>query len=44
MKINKILKWGLLVSIFIFFGCAGPSLYSVNMYYDADTKPLYLHI
>jgi hypothetical protein len=35
MKINKILKWGLLVSIFSFFGCAGPNLYSVNMYYDA---------
>ena len=38
MKINKIaciLKWGLLVSIFSFSGCAGPSLYSVNMYYDA---------
>ena len=29
------MKWGLLVSIFIFLGCAGPSLYSVNIYYDA---------
>ena len=48
MKINKlrdIWKWGLLVSIFIFFGCAGPnSLYSINMYYDADKAsiPAYL--
>jgi hypothetical protein len=37
MKINRILKWGLLISIFSFFGCTGPnSLYSVNMYYDAE--------
>ena len=43
MKINKILKCGLLVSILSFLGCAGPSLYSVNMYYDAY-KPLYLPI
>lgn len=35
MKINKILKWGLLFSTFSFLGCAGPSFYSVNMYYDA---------
>ena len=48
MKINKlrdIREWGLLVSIFIFFGCAGPnSFYSVNMYYDADQAaiPAYL--
>jgi hypothetical protein len=48
MKINKlrdILKWGLLISIFSFLGCAGPrSLYSVNMYYDAEkaTIPVYL--
>ena len=47
MKINKlrdIWKWGLLISIFGFLGCAGPSLYSVNMYYDADQAaiPAYL--
>ena len=47
MKINKlrdIWKWGLLVSIFIFLGCAGPSLYSVNMFYDAEQAaiPAYL--
>ena len=48
MKINKlrdIWKWGLLVSIFIFLGCAGPnSFYSVNIYYDADKAaiPAYL--
>jgi hypothetical protein len=47
MKINKLLdvwKWGLLISILGFFGCAGPSLYSVNMYYDADQAaiPAYL--
>jgi len=35
MKINKILGWGLLISIFSFPGCAGPNLYSVDMYYDA---------
>lgn len=27
-------KWGFLVSILIFTGCAAPNLYSVNMYYD----------
>jgi hypothetical protein len=48
MKINKlrdIWKWGLLVSIFSFLGCASSaSLYSVNMYYDAEkaTIPAYL--
>ena len=45
MKINRILRWGLLISIFSFLGCAGPrSLYSVNMYYDADQAaiPAYL--
>ena len=48
MKINKLRdswEWGLLVSIFIFLGCAGPnSLYSINMYYDADKAsiPAYL--
>ena len=48
MKINRwrdIWEWGLLISIFSFFGCAGPnSLYSVNMYYDADKAaiPAYL--
>jgi hypothetical protein len=48
MKINKlrdIWRWGLLVSIFIILGCAGPtSLYSVNMYYDAEKAaiPAYL--
>jgi len=47
MKINKlryIWQWGLLVSIFSFMGCAGPSLYSVNMYYDAEKAaiPVYL--
>jgi uncharacterized lipoprotein YajG len=39
MNINKwsfIYICGLLFSIFIFSGCAGPSLYSINMYYDAD--------
>ena len=35
MKTNKILRWGLLISIFSFSGCAGPNLYSINMYYDA---------
>ena len=47
MKINKVLdiwKWGMLISILGFLGCAGPSLYSVNMYYDADHAaiPAYL--
>jgi len=47
MKINRlldILKWGLLISILGFLGCAGPSLYSVNMYYDAEQAsiPAYL--
>ena len=48
MKINKLRDiwiWGLLVSIFSFLGCAGPnSLYSINMYYDADKAsiPAYL--
>jgi hypothetical protein len=47
MKINRsrnIWKWGLLVSIFSFMGCAGPGLYSVNIYYDADKAaiPAYL--
>ena len=48
MKINRwrdIWEWGLLISIFSFLGCAGPnSLYSVNMYYDADKAsiPAYL--
>ena len=39
MKIYKwsdLWKWGLLFSIFSFLGCAGPSLYSINMYYDAQ--------
>jgi len=47
MKIHKLLdgwKWGMLISIIGFLGCAGPSLYSVNMYYDADKAsiPAYL--
>jgi hypothetical protein len=47
MKINKVLniwKWGMLISILGFLGCAGPSLYSVNMYYDAEQAsiPAYL--
>jgi hypothetical protein len=47
MKINKlrdIWKWGMLFSIFISLGCAGPSLYSVNLYYDAEQAaiPAYL--
>ena len=44
MKINRILKWGLLIFIIGFLGCAGPSLYSVNMYYDAEQAsiPAYL--
>ena len=47
MKINRwcnIWKWGLLVSIFSILGCAGSSLYSVNMYYDAEKAsiPAYL--
>jgi hypothetical protein len=48
MKINKlhdIWKWGLLVFIFSIIGCASTaSLYSVNMYYDADKTiiPVYL--
>jgi len=47
MKINKlrdIWKWGLLISILGFLGCAGPSLYSVNIYYDAEQAaiPAYL--
>ena len=39
MKIHSmhdLWKWGLLLSIFYFWGCAGPSLYSINMYYDAQ--------
>jgi hypothetical protein len=45
MKINRIWRWGLLVSIFSFLGCAlTTSLYSVNMRYDAAqaTIPVYL--
>ncbi len=45
MKRNRILKWGLLISIFSIMGCASTaSLYSVNMYYDADKAaiPVYL--
>jgi hypothetical protein len=45
MKRNRILRWGLLISIFSFLGCASTaSLYSVNMYYDADKAaiPAYL--
>ena len=47
MKINKlrdIWKWGMLISILGFLGCAGPNLYSVNMYYDAEQAsiPAYL--
>ena len=47
MKINRwcnIWKWGMLFSIFSFLGCAGSSLYSINMYYDAQqaTIPAYL--
>ena len=45
MKINRILRWGLLISIFSILGCAGPTrLYSVNIYYDADQAaiPAYL--
>ena len=35
---------GLFFSIYIFSGCAGPNLYSVNMYYDAERAiiPAYL--
>lgn len=39
MNINRwsfIYICGLLFSIFIFSGCAGPGLYSINMYYDAQ--------
>ena len=47
MKVNKLYylwKWIFLVSIFIFTGCVGPSLYSVNIYYDAEKAaiPAYL--
>lgn len=35
-KLSDLWKWGWLFSIFSFLGCAGPSLYSVNMYYDAE--------
>jgi ABC-type transport system substrate-binding protein len=47
MKIKR-LRWILtgvmLFSVLSFSGCAGPGLYSVNMYYDADsaTIPAYL--
>jgi hypothetical protein len=47
MKINRLrFKWicGMLCSIFITSGCAGPNIYSVNMYYDAEQAiiPAYL--
>lgn len=47
MKINilrHITLWGLLILTFCFSGCAGPGLYSVNMYYDAKQAmiPSYL--
>jgi hypothetical protein len=47
MKVNKLCylwKWIFLISIFIFTGCVGPSLYSVNIYYDAEKAaiPAYL--
>ena len=47
MKINRlrfIRICGLLFSILIFSGCAGPNLYSINMYYDAEKAviPTYL--
>jgi len=47
MDINKLrIMWtcGLLFSIFIFSGCAGPKLYSVNMYYDADQAVIPAHL
>jgi hypothetical protein len=47
MKVNKLYylwKWIVLISVFIFTGCVGPSLYSVNIYYDAEQAaiPAYL--
>lgn len=47
MKVNKlryVWRGGLLLSIFVFMGCVAPSLYSVNMYYDAENAaiPAYL--
>jgi hypothetical protein len=44
-QLRDILKWGLLISVFNIIGCASTaSLYSVNMYYDADKAaiPAYL--
>ena len=47
MKIKRwsdICKWGLLFAVFSILGCAGPSLYSINMSYDAAQAnvPAYL--
>ena len=47
MKIKRlrcILIWVMLFSVLSFSGCVEPSLYSVNMYYDADSAdiPAYL--
>ena len=39
MKINRLYSvwiYGLFFTSFIFLGCAGPNLYSINMYYDAE--------
>ena len=44
IKLCYMWKYGLLIYIFSFMGCAGPSLYSVNIYYDAELAaiPAYL--
>jgi len=47
MKINKlplIVLCGMLLSIFMIAGCAGPYLYSINMYYDAYQADIPAHI
>jgi hypothetical protein len=43
-RLRRILIGGLLIFSFCFSGCAGPGLYSINMYYDARLSiiPSYL--
>jgi hypothetical protein len=36
IRLTGIRRWSLLVSFFVLCGCAGPNLYSINMYYDAE--------
>ncbi len=43
MRINT-LRAGILLLVIIFSGCAGPSLYSIHMYYDAEKAAIPAHL